>query len=90
MKIPSDIISILDDVIQSKLTPNDCPNEIWRYKNHRAWVDIFLVFGIKLYDSGLDFLNFPKGYGLAAYIFDWEVQCQFDSWLAIDNRWGNT
>jgi hypothetical protein len=87
MKIPSDIIPILDSVVQSKLTPNDCPREIWHYNNHHVWVDIFLEFGIKLYNSGLDFLHFPKGYGLAAYIFDWEAQCQFDSWLAIDNRW---
>jgi hypothetical protein len=60
--------------------------QIWRTSDSRTWVDTFTEFGIELFESGLDFAQLPEGYGLVAHLFDWEAQCSFDAWMAIENR----
>jgi hypothetical protein len=85
MQIPPPMVPLLEEVVQSPLLKG-FPLEIWRAKDHRSWVDAFLVFGCALYNSDIPEEGLPHGYIQAAYLFDWESQCQLSGWYAFENR----
>lgn len=85
-RLPDSVISILETVRDSTLTPDDIELELWNYPDHHKWVDIFMEFGIELFDSDIDAEGLPLGYILVGFIFDWEAQNQWDGWLALSNR----
>lgn len=86
MRVPSCVIPILRDLQSSPLVAKGTPLEIWKAEDHRTWVASFTELGIALYNSDLPEEGLPEGYVLAAYLFDWEAQCQFDGWSALGNR----
>lgn len=85
-RLPSDVIPILKVVSESNLTPAGCPLEVWRCSQEDARPDVLMELGIALFNSELRLSSLPIGYSLVAYIFDWEAQCQFDGWHALESR----
>ncbi|XAH22530.1 hypothetical protein AAFF27_21365 [Xylophilus sp. GW821-FHT01B05] len=84
--LPANVVPILEATSKSPLVAAGTPLELWRAANHRTWVASFTELGIALFNSDLDESTLPHGYALVAYLFDWETQCQFDGWDALDNR----
>lgn len=86
MRLPSPVIPVLEETAQSPLLPDGFPIEIWRYHDHRRWVDAFMEFGLLLYQSNVLEEALPRAYAQVAYLFDWEAQCQASGWCAFNNR----
>ncbi|MEZ5470979.1 MAG: hypothetical protein R3E90_04305 [Marinicella sp.] len=42
-------------------------------------------FSSALMIEQIELTSLPKGYGLVAYIFYWETNCQFSGWYALEN-----
>jgi len=85
-RLPPEVIPIIEKTLNSPLVADGTPLEVWKASNHRTWIDTLTELGIELYLSELDFDRLPTGYGLLAHLFDWEAQCAFDGWSAIENR----
>lgn len=86
MRLPEEVRPILHETINSPAVEPGAPLEIWKTRDHRRWIDLFMEFGSKLFNSDLDAETLPRGYGLVGYLMDWEAQCQFEGWHAIDSR----
>ncbi|GAA5072511.1 hypothetical protein [Lysobacter panacisoli] len=86
MSLPESVRPILESVIRQPTVARGLPLEFWRHPDHRAWIDAFTELAIALTQSDLDEASLPRGYVLIAYLFDWEAQCQFSGWHALENR----
>ena len=86
MILPANVIPILEATVKSPVLPRGLPLEIWRADDHRVWVNAFMELGIALFNSEIPEDDLPPGYALVAHLFDWEAQCQSESWQAFSNR----
>ncbi len=86
MQLPATVIPILEATVRGPAVARGLPLEFWRHGDHRTWIDAFMEFGAALQASDIPQDELPRGYGLIAHLFDWEAQCQFSGWNALDNR----
>lgn len=86
MRVPAEVLPVLEAVSNNPRFKGRVPVETWRTEDHRLWIDAFLELGCELYASDIGEEGLPEGYLLAAYLFDWESQCQFSGWYALSNR----
>lgn len=86
MSLPESVRPILETVVRQPGVAHGLPLEFWRHPDHRTWIDAFMELAIALDQSDLDAASLPRGYALIASLFDWEMQCQYSGWHALDNR----
>lgn len=85
-QLPASIVPILESVVRSPGVARGLPLEFWRHDDHRTWIDAFMELAVQLWACDLAEEELPRGYGLIALLFDWEMQCQFSGWHAFSSR----
>jgi hypothetical protein len=86
VQVPAAVMPILEAVLRSPLLRKSMPLEVWKIEHGPTLLTALSELGLQLYASTLAEDELPRGYGLVAYLFDWEAQCQYSGWMAFANR----
>ncbi|WP_020210275.1 hypothetical protein [Gilvimarinus chinensis] len=82
MKVPDSVVPLLQKVTSQRA----CEIEFWRYLKEEDFLDSLFQLSDELMLSEIEESSLPEGYFLVAYIFNWETNCQFSDWYAIENK----
>lgn len=82
MRLPEEILPILEKITEIK----GCETEFWKSLEGYDLTEMWFQLSSELLMSDIEEYTIPNGYVLLAYIFDWESNCQFSGWYAIENK----
>lgn len=85
MRIPPDVVPLLQQVLLSLPHRRGLPLEFWNHDHQASVLDAFMAFASALMRSDLREEDLPQGYVMLAYLFHWEADCQADGWGAFGN-----
>jgi len=81
MNIPNELLPLLKQITQSE----QVNMEFWLDLESEKLNELFFNLSSQLILSELDLNALPVGYKLVTYIFDWESNCLFSGWYALEN-----